>query len=486
MKLNIRVKTILMIVAFCLTLATASVILSGRTIVNIAVDYYKDKASTTAATAAKVIDKTQYLHLRQLTEEIYHKTEPKVSSEEWQSEAFKAYTDHFTPVTEEKEYDELLSYLRELTDSFKVDCIYLGFVDTYAEQIVYVIDSDTSEGQCLPGCIDPFYSEDGRVLEDPAYGFPPFLTNTDAFGHLITAGSPIIDDENNVLGYAFVDISMLNINRESQIFVLELTGLLLVLIVLICVISMFIVNRILIHPLRQLSDTALNFFNGQTLADGYHQSFAKLHIKNKDEIGALATSMTKMEEDINNHILRLNKATDDLSESQTIAAQMTKLANIDPLTGVKSKTAYDSAIKLLDELAASGNPAFGLAMVDLNDLKGTNDTYGHEHGDIAIKTLSSLICKVFKHSPVYRIGGDEFMVILKNEDYQNIDALVAEFNEKLEAKQKDPSLKPWEKSMAAIGYAKFDPQTDRTCQDVFRRADSNMYERKVHMKHRGS
>ena len=90
-------------------------------------------------------------------------------------------------------------------------------------------------------------------------------------------------------------------------------------------------------------------------------------------------------------------------------------------------------------------------MIDLNFLKVINDTYGHECGNAAIKRLCKLVCKIFAHSPVFRIGGDEFAVILRGSDYENIEKLVAEFNESTEIMEADDSLQPWEKISAALG-----------------------------------
>ena len=56
-------------------------------------------------------------------------------------------------------------------------------------------------------------------------------------------------------------------------------------------------------------------------------------------------------------------------------------------------------------------------MADINNLKYVNDTYGHELGDEYIKGCCRIICNIFEESQVYRIGGDEFVVILKDSDY---------------------------------------------------------------------
>ncbi|MBQ9452940.1 MAG: GGDEF domain-containing protein, partial [Desulfovibrio sp.] len=125
---------------------------------------------------------------------------------------------------------------------------------------------------------------------------------------------------------------------------------------------------------------------------------------------------------------------------------------------------------------------FGIAVIDLNFLKRINDTYGHEQGNITIRKLCHIVCTVFKHSPVFRIGGDEFAVILENDDYANAHDLEKQFNAVLEELAGDASLEQWERVSAAIGMAFFDAIKDDSVDNVFKRADKAMYARKKAMK----
>lgn len=121
-------------------------------------------------------------------------------------------------------------------------------------------------------------------------------------------------------------------------------------------------------------------------------------------------------------------------------------------------------------------------MIDLNYLKKTNDTYGHDKGNISIIKLCKTVCEIFDHSPVFRIGGDEFIVVLKGRDYGNIEKLMRAFHERTAGFEKDASLQPWEKVSAAIGYALYDKEIDNGIEDVFKRADEAMYECKTSMR----
>ena len=195
--------------------------------------------------------------------------------------------------------------------------------------------------------------------------------------------------------------------------------------------------------------------------------------------------MKQMERDINDHISKLLSVNTELTISKHVASEMEELANKDALTGVRNKTAYDREVNDLERQIKNGDAKFAIAMIDLNFLKYINDTYGHESGNVAITELSSLICGTFKHSSVFRIGGDEFAIILKNEDYANAGALVEKFKALIMEKYNDESAEPWRRISAAIGLSEFEKDSDADVHEVFRRADKAMYECKQKMKSDG-
>ena len=156
---------------------------------------------------------------------------------------------------------------------------------------------------------------------------------------------------------------------------------------------------------------------------------------------------------------------------------ITKIAYTDDLTGVKSKHAYVAAEERIDRgIAENTLTEFAMVLFDLNGLKEINDTQGHEIGDRHIKETCDIICSCFKHSPVYRIGGDEFVAILEGDDYQNRDRLMESFE-----KQMDEHLKSGRATIAS-GCAVFDPSSDKSAHSVLERADEKMYRRKRLMK----
>lgn len=118
---------------------------------------------------------------------------------------------------------------------------------------------------------------------------------------------------------------------------------------------------------------------------------------------------------------------------------------------------------------------------DMNNLKQINDEYGHKAGDLYIRGCCHMICEAFKHSPIFRIGGDEFAVIVQGQDYderlERLKTLRSEFERSFEQQDTDP----WLRCSAAVGMAEhaFD---DNSFELVFKRADKAMYEDKKQFK----
>ena len=116
-------------------------------------------------------------------------------------------------------------------------------------------------------------------------------------------------------------------------------------------------------------------------------------------------------------------------------------------------------------------------VIEYNRLKQINDEYGHRSGDIYIRGCCHMVCEKFKHSSVYRVGGDEFVVIAMGQDYRNRQSLVRQLKEDFEKSYEQTDVSPWERYSAAVGMAE-NASEDHSTEFVFRRADSAMYEDK--------
>ena len=157
-------------------------------------------------------------------------------------------------------------------------------------------------------------------------------------------------------------------------------------------------------------------------------------------------------------------------------------AYLDTLTGLQNRTAYYDYNDVLNKKEDTGDADFSIVMIDINFLKRMNDTYGHEQGNLYLQHAADLIRKVFGEEHVYRIGGDEFAVILEGKAQEGAEERIRAFKEEAAGLQADDSLQPWEKVSAAAGIAKYEKGRDASTEEVLRRADEAMYRDKIAMK----
>ncbi len=158
-----------------------------------------------------------------------------------------------------------------------------------------------------------------------------------------------------------------------------------------------------------------------------------------------------------------------------------EIASRDALTGVKSRHAYQEKERELDEQIAGRTAGdFGIVVCDLNGLKLINDEFGHKAGDERIRQASRLICELFSHSPVYRNGGDEFVVYLAGRDYEDRAQLMQALHDRSVANIETGDV------VVSGGLAVFDRNADARLRPVFDRADAAMYKEKQLLKGMGA
>ena len=158
------------------------------------------------------------------------------------------------------------------------------------------------------------------------------------------------------------------------------------------------------------------------------------------------------------------------------------LAYKDSLTGVKNHAAYTDYTNNIDMKIKSGEcEPFALLVADINGLKAANDKYGHETGNKLIIKSAKAICDAFDHSPVFRIGGDEFAAVLQGRDFENYNELVLEMDRLCASSPvmvEDGEIPV----SVARAIAVFDERMDTSFDDVFKRADRKMYSHKRSVK----
>lgn len=482
LRLSIKAKVIILVFIFGLVLVEVAMIYYSIVISKSNEQTYKNVATNLSTTVSQVVDVEQYNRLKTKVKNIVDSSTTFPIYGESTDEEYNAYMAQFEDLLNDNDYKELHAYLKRLetANSNDIDCIYMGYVDASKELFVYVVDSDESEDFCPPGCLDHIYEENHDVILHPEKGFPAYVSNTQEYGWLATAGEPVYLN-GNVEGYVFVDVALATARSKQASSIVRLFCYLAGTVILISVASVVAADFLMIRPLKRMTATAKAYDSNDPKKT--HETFVNLTVKNRDELGDLAKSMKKMESDVHGKIQELTLKNEELASSQKAVKKMTELASKDGLTGVRNKIAYNNEVERINKAILEGKQApFGIAMVDMNYLKHTNDAYGHNCGDNALVKLCSIICVTFAHSPVFRIGGDEFVAILKGTDYKRSEQLVQFFKEKIDELINDQELTPSERVSAAIGYAEFDSKHDESVSDVFSRADKAMYDQKRAMK----
>lgn len=250
---------------------------------------------------------------------------------------------------------------------------------------------------------------------------------------------------NNMRLVLSVPVSEIDQKANQLLFqIIATTTIILAVIILLT----FIFTRRLVKPLFELTEAAKKIAKGDLQVTITHQS--------NDEVGILAESFRQTVVHLDNYFTYVNS-----------------LAYKDSLTGIKNKTAYQEIVLSIEEDIEDNEAKFAVIVFDINDLKIVNDTYGHHEGDCLIINACQVIGLVFMGIPVYRIGGDEFVVILNQELCDKNLELLAKFDKELKIfNQNNRASSP---VSIARGIAVYQKEVDTSYNDVFERADNAMY-----------
>ena len=341
---------------------------------------------------------------------------------------------------------------------------------------MYLIDADD-----LPFYQSGYWEEREPEFEGvlPTDTIAPIISDGD-WGWLCSGYAAVYDSSGNIICHIGCDVNMDQImaqRRANQIY-LAMGAAICALIVLLG--ASFLVNRIIVKPLNNLTKGMKKF--APAVGRNYKESgVIDLTIRSRDEIQDVYEETRSMQMRLIDYIDDITNIRKEKEQVEVEISKVSKVAYRDSLTGIGNKTAYTAKIKELNNRILNDDRDFSIIMVDVNCLKEINDEYGHNCGDLYLNGSCHLICEVFKHSPIYRIGGDEFVAIPNGEDYDNRVQKVAKLRQLFEEAYKDTSVDPWLRYSASVGIADC-AEKDLSAEYVFARADKEMYREKVSFK----
>jgi len=284
------------------------------------------------------------------------------------------------------------------------------------------------------------YGKDGETVYNETEDFPIHEESTKPHTNAVT------ELDNGMKLALFADYKDIQRNIYPVLFKIVAAA---VVVMFVFILYAVLMTRKIVAPIKKLTEAAQNIADGKTTVE--------VAIDSKDEIGMLATVLSTTYEKLMEYTKYINT-----------------LAYRDSLTGIKNHTAYTEAAAKMDEKIRHGHPAFGVLVADINNLKNTNDYYGHDIGNELIIHTARTLCGTFKSSPVFRIGGDEFVVILHGKDLDTYRELLVEMDAMCEEDYIAVNDERIPVSIAR-GVAVYDVHIDKIFDDVFNKADRAMY-----------
>lgn len=362
------------------------------------------------------------------------------------------------------EYKEILETLTYYQDNIDLKYIYC-IRDLGNKEFVFTVD---------PTVLDPGVFGDPIVYTDALYqaslGTPSVDKKPyrDKWGRFYSAYSPVFDSDGKVAGIVAVDFSA--DWYDYQIRTQAITTIVITVISLIFASFILIIVgvtatkkfRKLYQELNALSDgietLAKELAGSEDIEDleGYELLHSEENEAHKDEISVISGKIRSLQKYMG-------------VEIAFVRAQAYK----DMLTGLENRTAYIEYIEKLENKIKNKGADFTVAMFDINGLKQINDIEGHDAGDAAINKAADILRESFPDERIFRIGGDEFVVILAKTGAsvkKLMDGFVKRYDDLGAVDEKRPIM--------SAGYSEHDPKTDHCYRDTFERADNLMYANK--------
>ena len=268
------------------------------------------------------------------------------------------------------------------------------------------------------------------------------------------------------------DFDVNEIHRQIRENLLDIVIIVVILGLLFATAFMIWADRHIVQPVRTLEkDVTRLAQKSRTSRNPDALVYSAERIRTGNEVESLAHAVETLSVDMRDYVKNLVDQEKELVRLNTVV-------NRDALTHVGNRNAYDQYAENLQLKMTEGRTEYGILLVDPNRVTRINDEFGHDKGDMYLQKACRVICEVFRHSPVFRMGGDEFAVMLTGEDFINRRALIDETLNIFYKSASDEKTPPWEQVSIEYGFAEYSPIGDRTVKDVYDRANKELNAKK--------
>jgi len=345
------------------------------------------------------------------------------------------------------------------------DARYLSVFKPTEEGCVYIFDTDEGDAQLKLGDTVSWETALGSHRQDMLAGkeIETDLEYTEGYGWLLTFYVPFNDSQGDFAGYVGIDYSATQLRAEQGEFITQLALTAVVVSIVIAGILLLVLNFLIIRPVNRIASAANSYLVNTGEAFSMKNSITRLDIKTKDELEDLASSLKSMEGKIQSYLKSLEA--------------ITHRADNDSMTGLLNREAFEKRVRWILENDSSRG-LFVFMMMDIDNFKNINDTWGHRAGDDAIIACAKAIKSRFRPGDlIARMGGDEFAVFYKTpESPEAIEKRVASINR---AVREAPVLDGIGLT-ASIGAVTLDATRGHDYQRFYVAADNALYDAKTH------
>ena len=287
------------------------------------------------------------------------------------------------------------------------DIMKLSVVSFKENGCYYIFDTDLSDDGAFLGDLRA-YDTTQKSVKDALMNFTmdkslEYGTHTDIY-------VPIKSSYNIPVAYVVAGISVDSIKKEQEQYLIWLVMIVTGAAFVFGILLIFYMNRSIITPINMMTSAAVSYAKNLK-EDSQTSPLQQLSIQTGDELERLCESLKTMENDILISSVNLVNATWN--------------SNHDSMTQLYNKRYY---WELLPQLENEKN--IGVIYMDIDNLKLMNDRYGHDLGDEVIMNAADLIHDYeIAGAECCRVGGDEFVMIIRNTTLEEVDDLVVRLRE---------------------------------------------------------
>ena len=320
MKLSLRQKTVCMILLLALALTITAAAVGYDVYAGTMDAHYQMLAMNVSKTAASLVNAEEVGELVAQVMEIYRKDLAPTydSDEEWAE-----YLSQYTGISEQESFTTLYDTLYKIKTANNVLSLYISYMDSESMTGIYIIDADKTETGCPTGTWDIIYPQNYEAMKHPENGFEAYITDTEEYGWLCSAGAAVLDDSGKAVAHVFTDISMESVMADRQAFLMRLCAILIGITTVITLALIKVVNTALVKPINSLASAASSYVEAKE--EGEVSALALLDIHTGDEVENLSHALKRMERDINGYIENLTHVT---AEKERIGAELSVATHI--------------------------------------------------------------------------------------------------------------------------------------------------------------